>query len=579
MIAALFYLQWISLRNRLAMRVRRMKQPKYLFGAIVGGLYFYFYFFRYLFHAAPRGHSPFGQSSPDALALWEAGGALILFVIVLLAWIIPHQRTALIFSEAEIAFLFPAPITRSGLVHFKLIRSQVRIFFTVFFLTLVSNRFGGNAWIHAAGWWLIFSTLNLHFLGCSFARTMLMDHGISNWRRRTIILVLLAAVVTLVIAWANKTIPRLEISETTNADELKDYLQQVLLSGPVPYLLYPFRLMVRPFFSPNWLSFLRALGPMLLVLALHYVWVVFSDVQFEEASIDASQKMAVRIAEIRSGNRRPFQGKARKTRAPFRLAPTGFAPMALVWKNLIGAGQIVSVRLWLMLAVVGAAFAIASGGISHGSGVMFVVAMVCGMFLPWSLLIGPQIVRQDLRQDLVNADVLKSFPMPGWQLVLGEVLAPAAILTGIQWLLLLFSARLLWQIPKMPLDLALAIVVGIAVLLPTLNVVLLLIPNAGVLLFPAWFQTGREGPQGIEATGQRLILMLGQLLAFIVTLIPAAVFFFIVFFGLRLITTSLLIVIPASITAALILAVEAFAGIVALGRVFERFDLSAELNS
>ena len=38
-------------------------------------------------------------------------------------------------------------------------------------------------------------------------------------------------------------------------------------------------------------------------------------------------------------------------------------------------------------------------------------------------------------------------------------------------------------------------------LLPALNLISLLIPNAAVLLFPAWFQPGKDSPQGIEATG------------------------------------------------------------------------------
>ena len=49
MIAALFYLQYHSTRNRLVTRFKRLQQPKYLIGAIAGGLYFYFYFIRYLF--------------------------------------------------------------------------------------------------------------------------------------------------------------------------------------------------------------------------------------------------------------------------------------------------------------------------------------------------------------------------------------------------------------------------------------------------------------------------------------------------------------------------------------------------
>jgi hypothetical protein len=37
---ALFYYQFHSWRNRLLARIRRLRQPKYLAGAIVGGRYF-----------------------------------------------------------------------------------------------------------------------------------------------------------------------------------------------------------------------------------------------------------------------------------------------------------------------------------------------------------------------------------------------------------------------------------------------------------------------------------------------------------------------------------------------------------
>ena len=43
---ALFYYELCSRWNRLRTRLRRLRQPKYLVGALVGGLYFYTYFFR-----------------------------------------------------------------------------------------------------------------------------------------------------------------------------------------------------------------------------------------------------------------------------------------------------------------------------------------------------------------------------------------------------------------------------------------------------------------------------------------------------------------------------------------------------
>jgi hypothetical protein len=103
------------------------------------------------------------------------------------------------------------------------------------------------------------------------------------------------------------------------------------------------------------------------------------------------------------------------------------------------------------------------------------------------------------------------------------------------------------------------------------------IPNAAVLLFPAWFQSGKEGPQGIEATGQRIIFFLGQLVVFILTLIPAVLAFSLVFFIAKVLLTVITLAIPlASVAAALILAGEATLGFLLLGRFFDRFDISAE---
>ena len=81
--------------------------------------------------------------------------------------------------------------------------------------------------------------------------------------------------------------------------------------------------------------------------------------------------------------------------------------------------------------------------------------------------------------------------------------------------------------------LLLAIALGAAVALPLLDLLLLLIPNAAVLLFPSWIQTGKDSPRGIEATGQRLVFALGQLLVLALALLPAAAAFAGVFFLLN----------------------------------------------
>jgi len=209
-----------------------------------------------------------------------------------------------------------------------------------------------------------------------------------------------------------------------------------------------------------------------------------------------------------------------------------------------------------------------------------VVGMMAAMFLVWSLFFGPQLLRQDLRQDLALADILKTYPMAGWQVALGELLAPAVILTAVQWFLLLIAAGLSAPIQRLGLERTaiLGIGFGAAVIAPMLNLIQLQIPNAAVLLFPAWFQAAKDSPRGIEATGQRLVFMLGQLLAFALALVPAAAVFTVVFLVAKmLLMLGLGLSIPlASIAAAVVLAVEAALGLLLLGRLFDRFDLSAE---
>ena len=124
---ALLYYEWHSRWNRLSARLRRLRQPKYLVGAVVGGLYFYFYIFGAWFRGRGRGGVMLAPA-PEHRFLVESAAALVLLVVLLLMWIIPHERAALMFTEAEVAFLFPAPVARRTLLHFKLLKSAGRDF-------------------------------------------------------------------------------------------------------------------------------------------------------------------------------------------------------------------------------------------------------------------------------------------------------------------------------------------------------------------------------------------------------------------------------------------------------------------
>jgi hypothetical protein len=580
-LSALLYLEWRSLTNRVLVRLKRLKQPKYLVGGIVGAIWFYFYFFRYLI--ALPGHKPATPPfliSPENQALFEAFGAALLFIVLLIAWLFPHGRAALTFSEAEIAFLFPAPVSRRGLIHFKMLRSQGGILFAMVVLMLVTSRFGGKAWIHAAGWWVILSTVNLHLLGSSFARTMLLERGITNWQRRIGILGLILIVCVTVFVWVKQTLPTLEPGAIQNGADFKQYVHQLISAGPIPWLLYPFRLVVRPYMALDARAFLTALGPALVLLALHYWWVIRSNVAFEEASVEASRQMAEKISSMRAGKWQTPQQPIRTKRPPFKLRPSGSPAVALLWKNLISAGQAFTLRVWVMLGTIGIFVCVSVTHTASGSNLAPALGMAAGMIFLWILFLGPQIFRQDFRQDLPQADLLKVYPMQGWQIALGELLAPALILTGLQWFLLLAMAIFSSQGFASPLNRVgiLGGCIGAALLAPTLNLITLQIPNAAVLLFPAWFQSGKLAAQGVEATGQRLIFLFGQLLVLLLALAPAALLFALVLYlgkGVLLLNLNIAIFL-ASGTSSVLLAAEAALGILLLGYLFDRFDVSSE---
>ena len=57
-------------------------------------------------------------------------------------------------------------------------------------------------------------------------------------------------------------------------------------------------------------------------------------------------------------------------------------------------------------------------------------------------LLGGTHTSSGLRRDLGMLEVMKGYPLPGWQIVLGELLGPALVILGLQWLAALGCAAL-----------------------------------------------------------------------------------------------------------------------------------------
>ena len=598
MLGALLYLRFTSFKNWLIARAQRLRQPKYLFGAVVGCAYFYFFFFR-AFGPGPQ-NSPDDPTAIQAMRTLEAAqfglpadwlptltaaGALALLAFATLIWVVPTQRAALGFSEAEIAFLFPAPISRRRLVHFRLLSAQFRSLIGAAVMMLFSNRWsfiGGNALTHALGWWFIFSTLNLHFSGANSTLTRLTDLGLGAWRRRLLVFVPIAAAFGIAV-WrlppgTAATAPGGEIE----IPSLAGGITALSAMAPLSWLLWPFKFVIAPFLAVDAGAFLLALGPALAVVALHYFWVVRTAVDFEDSSVDYAQKRSARIAAWRAGGRRT-QTPTKARPGPFLLGPKGRPELAFLWKNLLSAWPYFNLRVWLGTAaviIVGCAWLRSQPSLQMG---VVSIGWFTLAFAGYVVVVGPQFARQDIRSDLPNADILKIYPLAGWQVVLGEILTPVAILTGVLWLALLTIALTLqpggntaeWLTPAVRLTFALAI----ALVTPALVTLQLIVPNAAALLFPSWFQLTRTRGGGPEVVGQRMIFFFAQVFTMAFALLPA---------GLAAVAAGFMfwwLLGPAGTVAIAALAVlavlvgEAWCALWWLGRRFEKLDLSAELRS
>jgi ABC-2 type transport system permease protein len=573
---ALFYLYTRSLASSLRQRVLRLRRPKYLFGAIFGGLYFYLYFYRFLFlrHGIGGAHS-----APPSNLLSVQIAAVILFAAVLaFAWVLPAKRTALMFSEAEIAILFPAPLARQSLIRYKLLTSQINIFIFAALMTLVTGRGStGRGWLHLAGWWLIISTFSLHRLAASFALTRLMERGMANWQRRTALVLGVAALGGALWAW-HAVAPPAPGPQTLTNGALPEYVESILLSGPGPWLLLPFRVVVRPYFAPDWMTFGRTLLPAFCLLLLHYWWVMRADVSFEEASIAMSQKRAALLAARQKGDFRGRLTPRRSARAVFRLRSTGFPSTAFLWKALLYSGGWRTLRFWLIFFACAISISAAWIVWRPANGLAVGLCLTGGAIFLFALLMNVTNGASYLRQDLTAMDLLQTYPVRGWQAVLGQLGAQAAMGAAVQWAALLLVALGLLGLPEIlgaNVPRAMAALTAAAIVAPPFNLTMMLVPAGALLLWPGWF---RSGPltAGFEATGLRLILLIGQLFAMLLALVVPALAGAVVWSAARYFGWGIVWLPWAAIASSALLAFEAWAGIMFLGALFEKFDVSAE---
>jgi hypothetical protein len=528
----------------MARRLRRLREPRYLLPTVVGVGWLLFWASRAFFRGgggvtvAGVGALTLGPEAREGLAFI---GSLVLFLWVAGLWLVPSKQAALEFTPAEIHFLFTAPVSRRQIVHYKLLKAQVGILFGA----AITAFFWGGRLAHPEGWarllgfWLLYANLHLHSMGAGFVRNDFIAHGVPGLKRR--IVPLLAVATFAVGAWVGMSAAWPGIlgaarAVVTPAGDLStgglahffQALARAGTTGVLGVMLAPFLVLPRLVLAHGPLDFMRWFGAAVVLLGLHYAWVVRAEGAFEEASVEAAQRRATRLERAHSLRRRGGMLVTRARRFPWRLAPTGRPEIAILWKNLIAMTRVVPVRALFAIGAFGLAllaWAVSLSEARHAVGE--IAALVLAALAGFIAVFGPLFVRHDLREDLFRIDIVKTFPVPGHAIVWGELLAPAVTLAAIEIAALLVGAGALltsggagrWDLtPSWWLAIAGA---GIVVL-PALSMASIVLQNALVLLFPAWVSLGNTRARGFEASGQRILTLFGTVFVLGVVALPAA---------------------------------------------------------
>ena len=568
MLSASFYIIVCSAKNRIRKRLQRLREPRYLVGAIVGGAYLYFSFFarsRSRAAAARRGRqrsAPFSTEAVVAAAAPLAGVALL--VLATLAWVLPFDSGLLEFSDAETAILFPAPVTRRELLVHRLLRSQLGILFGSLVVGMASPVAGWARVRTSLAFWVLFVTFRVYYTAVTLVRSRTREGSAAIPRAWAPFAACLAALTIVVVSMARAW----SSAPVQDAGDAFARLASAAGRGAAGVVLLPFVALARPLFAPDARAFGAAMVGAVAVLTLCIVWMLRSDAAFQEAAANA----AARRAERAQSRRAPIRARA----TGLTLASTGRPELAFFWKNAVQTLRLTGVTairiavacLVIVLAVT--SMVVNALHLRSGAAAACGVAMAVAVF---TAILGPQIVRTDMRTDLLHLELLKTWPVRPGAIIRGEIAWPASILTLLGWAAVASAAAFSpAAFPRIPSVTRAAFAAAAVLLMPALVLAQYLVQNAAALAFPAWVPLGNQRPRGVDAMGQRLIMLGGALLSVAVLMLPGALAGGAVWFALDRWIGSMALVPAAAVCAAIVL-VEVLATTELLGPLYERLDV------
>ena len=416
-----------------------------------------------------------------------------MLVLLASAWLLGTGGRLVELSSAERALLLPAPISPGRVMDVKLLRLQATTLGNALLWTALTN--GGQDWAtlarRAIAFWVVLTVLQLHRIAAARMRSAVAVHPAV---RRTVGLlgIGLVALVPIVLSGAIRE----------SAPDLTDFLSQLAAHPVARAILWPFVVVLRPLTASSTAQWMVQLGPAVALLLLHYLWV---------------RRLGPELERARDPLTSPWGAPL------WPLAPGGTAVTAFFWKNVTAlvrrpAAGVAGAAFVALLAL---PLLLRAGGRDAASVFLGLLLLMWALIL---LLVGPQFLRNDLRQDQGLLSLMRTLPVRGEEILLGSAGASAfALAVGVVVLFLAGAlATLGGAAAPLPAQHRLAWCAATLLVIGPVSLAGILLQNAAVILLPAWSRmTARRGTA--TALGSNLansaltVLLLGVLL-----LLPAA---------------------------------------------------------
>jgi len=568
LIRASAYIAWCSAKNRARVRLRRLREPRYLIGAVAGIAYFYFAIFAPRQRAAERpGRGRTGPVPPLFQIVSAPIVGVVLFAVAILAWLLPSRSGLLDFSEAETALLFPAPVSRRQLLVHRVVRSQVGSLIASVFIGIFATPISALSRVRVAiGFWVLLVTMRVYYAGVTLTRARLQTNIAAIRRRAWAPIALLAAglAVVAVSIFEQFAVPAAGVSDVFVR------FARATSTGLPRVVLWPFVALIRAPFAGSTAEFVYDLGPALVVLVAVTAWMLTNDDVFDFVVGPKDEERARAEARPRA--------PARARDVGWTLPLTGRPELALMWKGSKETFRGVSAKTWRYLlpafvGVAGMSFSILQ--VNELRGPASAVSVIGAMIAAAAILLGPQIARGDLRTDFVHLDLLKTWPMRAADVIRGEMAWPATIVSFVLWgglfVSALFSSTAL---PDVSFVNRWSFAIAAAIAGPALIAAQYAVHNVATILFPAWVQIGPQRTRGIDAMGQPLIMLAAVVISLAAFAVPGVIGGGVVWFLFNRLVGNVVFV-PAAIVFSAIVLVEVLAVTELLGPAYERIDITS----